>query len=29
MGLPVAMFWEYSGDKKGYLLKVIADSFKI
>jgi len=27
-GLAGAMFWEYSGDKKGYLLKVIADNFK-
>jgi chitinase len=23
-----AMFWEYSSDKKGYLLKIIADQFK-
>ena len=23
-----AMFWEYSSDKKGYLLKIIADKFK-
>ena len=23
-----AMFWEYNNDKKGYLLKVVADKFK-
>lgn len=27
-GLGGAMFWEYNSDKKGYLLKVIADKFK-
>jgi chitinase len=27
-GLAGAMFWEYNSDKKGYLLRVIADKFK-
>ncbi|HET9747253.1 MAG TPA: glycoside hydrolase family 18 protein [Chitinophagaceae bacterium] len=27
-GLGGAMFWEYNSDKKGYLLRVIADKFK-